>query len=133
MKEKKFGADLLMDGARLGGHIIISDDTFVWKPIKVFELTSNVGATAIPLSELEGYVKEGTTLYIGVKGIPNHLAFYTWKGKTIIEAIKNRNQSFRMYATNEYYKPSRSSGISISTLLIYLVIILAIILYIWLT
>lgn len=114
MSDVKFGADLYPEGSRrIGGHIIITDDKFIWKPVK-FLFWGNVPSVEIPINDLVGYIKEGTTLYIGAKytgveGNPEFMAFYVLKGQSIIDAIKNRNPSFRMFATNEY-SMSSSSG-----------------------
>lgn len=106
MTDVKYGADILVNGGRIGGHIIITDNSFTWKPVR-FGFIGNVDSIVFSLEELEGYIKDGTTLYIGVKGFSDYFAFYTWKGQSIIDAIKNRNHLFRMYATNEYSKSSR--------------------------
>lgn len=117
MSEVKFGADFLAEGGRIGGHIIVTDDKFIWKPVK-FGFVGNVHPTEVPINDLVGYIKDGTTLYIGAKGYPEYLAFYTWKGQSIIDAIKNKNSSFRMFATNEYSKSSSSGCMVALTLFI---------------
>ncbi len=118
MSEVKFGADLIGNGGRIGGHIIISDTTFTWKPVK-FGFVGNVDPIDIPLSDLEGYIKDGSTLYIGAHGLSEYMAFYTWKGQSIIDTITNLNPSFRMYASNEYSKSS-GSGCMVAIALIVL-------------
>ncbi len=117
MSEVKFGADFLTEGGRIGGHIIITDDKFIWKPVK-FGFVGNVQPTEVPINDLEGYIKDGTTLYVGVQGYPEYMAFYTWKGQSIIDAIKSKNPSFRMYATNEYSKSSGSGCMVALTLFV---------------
>ena len=126
MSEVKFGADSLAEGGRIGGHIIITDDKFIWKPVK-FGFLGNVQPTEVPINDLVGYIKDGTTLYIGVEGYPEYMAFYTWKGQSIIDAIKNKNTSFRMFATNEYSKSS-SSGCMV-TLFLFIISTIAISLF----
>ena len=117
MSDVKFGADLLVEGGRIGGHIIITENEFIWKPVK-FGFVGNVQPTEVPINDLVGYIKDGTTLYIGVEGYPEYMAFYTWKGQSIIDAIKNKNPSFRMYATNEYSKSSGSGCMVVIALII---------------
>lgn len=117
MSEIKYGADLIGNGGRIGGHIIISRTTFTWKPVK-FGFIGNVEPIEIPLSDLEGYIKDGTTLYIGAQGLSDYLPFYTWKGQSIVDAINKGNPNFRMYATNEYSKSSGSGCMVAIALLI---------------
>lgn len=117
MSDVKFGADLLVEGGRIGGHIIITENEFIWEPFK-FGFVGNVQPTEVPINDLEGYIKDGTTLYIGAEGYPEYMAFYTWKGQSIIDAIKNKNPSFRMYATNEFSKSSGSGCLVVIALIV---------------
>ena len=48
MSDAKFGADLLVEGGRIGGHIIITENEFVWKQVK-FGLVGNVQPTEVLL------------------------------------------------------------------------------------
>lgn len=76
MSDVKFGADLWVEGGRIGGHIIITENEFIWEPFK-FGFVGNVQPTEVPINDLEGYIKDGTTLYIGAEGYPEYMAFYT--------------------------------------------------------
>lgn len=97
MNVSKFGADLIIDGTREGGKIVITDTNFFWQPL--------FGAvTEIPIEDVEGYKKKGTTLILGFKGLDQLMTFYTWKGQSIIDAISSRNPSFRMYRDEEIHK-----------------------------
>lgn len=102
---KKFGADLLTSNGRAGGHIIITDKEFTWKPFLVPWLDKMV----FPIDELVGYVKNGTTLSIEIAGIDEFPSFYTWKGQSIVDAVKEVNPNFHMLASNEYTKKSGCS------------------------
>ena len=101
MAEMKFGADLLTQDGRIGGRILISSETFTWKPVRFLFIGAGINDITFPISQLEGYGKKGTTLAIGVKGYHDLLSFYTWKGSSIINAIKEFNPSFGMYDSNE--------------------------------
>ena len=101
MSEMKFGADYLAEGGRVGGHIIISDDKFIWKPVK-FSYIGHVDPVEIPITDVKTYIKKGSTLYLSLAGIQGFVGFYTWKGDKIIDAIKEKNPQFRMMSSDEY-------------------------------
>ena len=101
MSEMKFGADYLTEDGRIGGHIIISDDKFIWKPVK-FGYIGHVDPVEIPITDVKTYIKKGSTLYLKLAGIQDFVSFYSWKGDKIIDAIKERNSEFRMLSSDEY-------------------------------
>lgn len=102
MAKSKFGADLYTeDGQRVGGHIYITSDTFTWKPIRFLFYGAGIDDIVFPISQLEGYKKTALTLAVGVKGYSELFPFYTWKGASIIEAIRLYNPDFGMYDSNE--------------------------------
>lgn len=106
MNEIKFGAGLLNNG-RQDGHIFLTDTEFIWKPLFGH---NNI---QIPIEDIFGYKKFGTTLYLGVNGVEELMSFYVWKGNSIIEAIKERNPQFRQFSKEEL----TSSGCSFVLLL----------------
>jgi hypothetical protein len=99
--EKKFGADLCTPNGGIGGHIYVSDTTFLWKPVRFLFIGSGVDNIEFPISQLKGYVKSGQKLSIGFKGYSDLVTFYTWKGNSIIETIKSVNPDFHMFASDE--------------------------------
>jgi hypothetical protein len=101
MAEKKFGADLCTSDGGIGGHIFVSDSTFLWKPVRFLFIGSGVKNIEFPITQLDGYVKSGLKLSIGFKGYENLLTFYTWKGQSIISAIQNENPDFHMYSSDD--------------------------------
>ena len=90
---KKFGADL----GDVGGHIFIDDSTFTWKPVRFLFFGKGIQDIIVPLQFIEGYKISGLFLYIHIKGEDDMLGFYTFKAKSIIEAIKEGNPYIRMY------------------------------------
>lgn len=98
MEKIKYGADLLTESGRIGGHIIITNDKIIWKPV----LFKYLGDTEILISDIEGYTLKGSRLVIGVKGMNDLLEFYTFKGKKIVEILTGVDPNIRMYASNEY-------------------------------
>ena len=101
MEKIKYGADLLTETGRIGGHIIITNEKIIWKPVK-FGFIGNIGDTEIPITDIEGYTLKGTSLAIGVSGMNDLLEFYTFKGKKIAETLTVLNPNIRMYASNEF-------------------------------
>lgn len=101
MANNKFGADYYTPDGRVGGHIYITPNTFKWQPVRFLFIGAGINDIEFPLSQLEGYKKDGTTLYIGVKGYSDLFPFYTWKGRSIVDVIRSYNPEFRMYASNE--------------------------------
>lgn len=104
MERKKIGADLLTNYGRIGGHIIISEDNFEWKPVLKFQGSH----LSFPISDIESYYKKGSTLILGVRMENDLLEFYTWKGDTIVNTIKQANPNFRMFSTDEVSFSKRS-------------------------
>ena len=119
MNEFKCGADLCND-ERIGGHIIISDDTFIWKPVKLGFLGANIDPIEVLVSSIEGYMKKGSTLFLRFYGHEEFLAFYTWKGDAIINEIKKRNQIIVRYEPQ-----SSSKGGCLSSVVIFIVSLIA--------
>lgn len=91
---KKFGADL---NGEIGGHIIINDDSFTWKPVRFLFFGSGVQDITIPINMILGYKIKPARLWLHIKGEEEMIGFYTFKGADIIEAIKAINPYIRMY------------------------------------
>lgn len=124
---KKFGADLKIDGNRVEGHIIITDTSFIWKPIfsGLTRKLTGLDTIEIPIEDVVGYQKGMLSLTLGFAGMSNDLiSFYTWKGQSIIDEIKKRNPSFRMYSSEEIVTQRNWNEI-----LIWIVIIAGILIY----
>ena len=107
MNEIKFGADYFGDNGRIGGHIIITDDKFVWKPVR-FGYIGHIDPVELPITDVLSYIKKGSTLYLELACMTGYTAFYTWKGDKIIDAIKQRNPNFRMLSSDEYTTEEKS-------------------------
>ena len=105
MEKLKFGADLLVSEGRIGGHVFLSDNSFEWKPALKFTGTPMV----YPIEDIIGYKKEGTRLMLGIKTEAEFVQFYTWKGDSIINGIKERNPYFRMFSSDEIQEQTGKS------------------------
>lgn len=103
MNNQKFGADLCGPNGTVGGYIYVTDTELIWKPV----LTGK--GFSFPIDDLIGYIKDGTHIYLQVEGMDEFAIFYTWKGQSIIDAIKDVNPNFRMLASNEYTEDSGCS------------------------
>lgn len=126
MSEVKFGADLLVDGQRVGGHIIIDDNKLTWKPVlsKLTNKLTGISTFEIPIENVEGYKKSGSKLVLGITGYSEYPCFYTLKSQDIVDTISSMNPAFRMYASNEI-----EGNRNWNEILIWIVIIAGILIY----
>ncbi len=81
MNVVKFGADLGGEG----GHIILTDEYFMWSPV----LGSNT--MKMPISDIIGYRKQGLHVVLVFSSLPKAPMFYTWQGDALVRALKMRN------------------------------------------
>lgn len=96
METQKFGAEL---NGQIGGHIIIDDNMFTWKATKLL-FWKPANDIIIPLNQLKGYIKNGLSITIFIKGQINGIGFFTYKGNKIADAIKLRNPEFHLLDSN---------------------------------
>lgn len=85
------------------GHIIITNESFTWKPIMLTKILS-FGQTrefTIPIKFIEGYkISRRFTwkfLHIGIAGEEQMIGFSCTNPQRIVEELKKHNPYIRMY------------------------------------
>ena len=63
MSEVKFRADLLCEVNQMPGHIILSDTTFVWKPMKWYPHIGHIEKFECPIEDIIGYSKKNFSFH----------------------------------------------------------------------
>lgn len=101
MSEVKFRADLLCEVNQMPGHIILSDTTFVWKPMKWYPHIGHIEKFECPIEDIIGYSKKNfsiwSKIYLEFATYNNVEGFWAPSAKSIIYELRLRNPSIREF------------------------------------
>ena len=99
MSEVKFRADLYCDVNQMPGHIIISDTTFVWKPMKWYPHLGHIEKVEVPITDVVSCQREGfsiwSKIFLEFAGQAEIQGFWAPSAKSIIYELRLRNPSIR--------------------------------------
>ena len=99
MSEIKFRADLYCNVNKMPGHIIISDTTFVWKPMKWYPHFGHIEKVEVPISDVVSYYCNGfsiwSKIYLEFAGQAETQLFWAPSAKTISYELRLRNPSIK--------------------------------------